>query len=50
MTKYVLNWENVPCVFEGYLPEEILRRKKDAVRYSWVGHLQAYAETRKCVK
>jgi asparagine synthase (glutamine-hydrolysing) len=49
MTKYVLNWENVPCVFEGYLPEEILRRKKDAfsdaVGYSWVGHLQAYAET-----
>lgn len=35
-------------VFEGYLPNDILRRKKDAfsdaVGYSWVDHIQKYAE------
>ncbi len=34
--------------FEHYLPDEILRRKKDAfsdaVGYSWIGHIQQYTE------
>jgi asparagine synthase (glutamine-hydrolysing) len=34
--------------FEHYLPDEILRRKKDAfsdaVGYSWTGHIQQYTE------
>ncbi len=37
-------------VFTGYLPDEILWRKKDAfsdaVGYSWVDHIQKYAENK----